>query len=166
MSLHTDHTYNILRIIPGTTADGPGLRTAVYMAGCAHRCPGCHNPQSHAPDAGTLMSLSDIISRIKDEDFDVTLTGGDPLYDPVALIPLISAIKDAGYNIWLYTGFSWEEIVRDSKLTDAVSYADVLVDGRYEESLRDTSLRFRGSSNQRLIQVSPSLKADKIILYN
>lgn len=157
--------YNILRILPGTTADGPGLRTSIYMAGCSHNCPGCHNPQSHSPQVGTPTSLQDILATVVEEDFDVTLTGGDPLFDPVAIIPLLQAIRSAGYRIWLYTGFTWEEIIRSSQLKSAVSYADVIVDGRYDASLRNTSLLFRGSSNQRLIQVEPSLRSGTIVCY-
>lgn len=97
------------------------------------------------------MQLEDIMKVVKEEDFDVTLTGGDPLFDPVATLLLARAIKEAGYNIWLYTGYEIEEIKASQKLRKVLDYVDVVVDGPYIEALRDPDLPFCGSSNQKIV---------------
>lgn len=142
----------ILSIVRGTTVDGPGLRTSIYFAGCSHHCEGCHNPQSWDFDAGTEMTADDIMSIIEEEDFDVTLSGGDPLYHPDFVADLIDRIGRMGHSVWVYTGFTWEEITADPVLTNAVRHAEAVVEGRYVAALRDPDLIFRGSSNQRIIK--------------
>lgn len=99
------------------------------------------------------MSLNDILDIVVSEDFDVTLTGGDPLFDPYKTMLLAKSIKEAGYGIWLYTGYIFEDILKDKGLSSPLPYIDVVVDGPYVESLRDPDLKFRGSSNQRIIPV-------------
>ena len=140
-------------IIRGTTVDGPGFRTAIYLAGCGHHCPGCHNPQSWDPEAGREMTLGEIMEVVREEDFDVTLTGGDPLYDVTNTKVLAQAIREAGYKIWLYTGYTMEEIKGKEDLAAVLPYLDVVVDGPFIESLHDPDLPFRGSSNQRIIHL-------------
>lgn len=152
--MNKNRTYHILDILRGTTVDGPGFRTAIYMAGCSHHCPGCHNPQSWAPDAGVEMTLEDIMKIVVEEDFDVTLTGGDPLYDPDGATLLAKTIVEAGYKVWLFTGFTIEDIKRKEELRQILPYTEAVVDGEYIENLRDPDLRFRGSSNQRIIYIS------------
>ena len=151
--------YRVLSIIRGTTVDGPGFRTSIYLAGCTHACPGCHNPQSWNPEGGDIMTLSEIMDIVRDEDFDVTLSGGDPLFNPEPVRNLIEALKHDGRNVWIFTGFRWEEIMASEKLRDAVELADVVVDGPFVESLRNPDLLFRGSSNQRLIDVGRSISS-------
>lgn len=157
--------YQVLRIVRGTTVDGPGFRTAIYLAGCAHRCPGCHNPQSHDPGAGTPMTLSELMDVVDDEDFDVTLTGGDPLMRPDTLLPLMKAIRSHGHAIWLYTGYTWETIAATPSLLQAASLAQVVVDGPFLLALRDSDLLFRGSSNQRLVDVPRTLAQGSLVRY-
>lgn len=159
-------TYNVLSIIRGTTVDGPGFRTSIYLAGCNHRCEGCHNPQSWSFDEGTPMTLEEILDIVKEEDFDVTLSGGDPLCNPSSALLLIKALKEDKRNVWVYTGYTWEEILADKVLLECASLADVIVDGPFILKLRDTDLLFKGSSNQRLIDVQRSLKDNSIVLYN
>lgn len=146
--------FNILDIRRGTTVDGPGLRTSIYIAGCRHACPGCHNPDSWNPAAGTPMSLSEIMEVVREEDFDVTLTGGDPLYHTDTLPHLIKAIKDEGKNIWLYTGYTISEIRLSRELRKTIEGIDTIVEGPFRIALRDPDLRFRGSSNQRIITLT------------
>lgn len=141
----------VLDIVRGTTVDGPGFRTSIYFAGCHHACPGCHNPQSWDFGGGVEMSLDEIMDIVREEDFDVTLSGGDPLYHPEAVRELSRRVVDAGHKVWLYTGFTIEEIEADPRLTDALEFIETVVDGPYIEVLRDTDLLFRGSSNQRII---------------
>ena len=146
--------YRILDIVRGTTVDGPGFRTAIYFSGCSHHCPGCHNPQSWDPENGKEMFLSEILDIIREEDFDVTLTGGDPLFmNTDDLIVLLKEVKNLGYDIWLYTGFTIEEIRDSGRLRPVLEYVDTIVDGPFIEELRDPDLPFRGSANQNIIRL-------------
>lgn len=148
----------VLDIVEGTSVDGPGLRTSFYFAGCHHACPGCHNPESWDFNGGELYDLSDLIEIVKVNDFDVTFSGGDPLYHPKEIAELSRRIKEElGKEIWCYTGFVWEEIQKNETLFNAIQNIDVIVDGSFVESLRDLSLLFRGSSNQRIIDVKKSI---------
>lgn len=155
----------VLDILSGTSVDGPGLRTAVYLAGCAHKCPGCHNPQSHDFSGGHEMTAEGLFHEIMANDEEVTFSGGDPIYQAKALIPLLKMLKEAKRDIWLYTGFIFEDISSGKAGKDAIrllDYIDTLVDGPFIESLRDLNLLFRGSSNQRIIDVSHTLVGDNI----
>ena len=146
-------TYNVLDIVRGTTVDGPGFRTAIYFAGCRHECPGCHNPQSWDFNAGKSMTLEEIMEIVEEEDFDVTLTGGDPLYNAENTALLARRIKEAGHSVWLYTGFTYEQILASDRLSLPLPWIDTIVDGPYIASLRDPDLQFRGSANQRIINL-------------
>lgn len=146
-------TLRVLDIVDGTIVDGPGLRTSIYFAGCTHHCKGCHNPQSWDARGGKPMSVSELMAIISDNDMNVTFSGGDPLMQIDALLPLAKCVKDSGYNLWVYTGYTIEEIRASESLSRILDYADTIVEGRFEESLRDTTLRFRGSSNQRIVNV-------------
>lgn len=146
-------TLRVLDIVKGTTVDGPGFRTAIYIAGCRHACPGCHNPQSWDFNAGEEMTLDEIMEIVEEEDFDVTLTGGDPLYHPEEVTELASRIKALGHTVWLYTGFTYEEIIASEDLSKPIPYFEAIVDGPFVSALRDPDLRFRGSSNQRIVQL-------------
>lgn len=156
----------ILHIVEGTSVDGPGLRTSIYMAGCNHHCPGCHNPASWNPQGGEERSLDELMQVIAYNEAPVTLSGGDPLQQPDGTRALISRIKhELGYNVWCYTGYTWEEIVNDPKLFKVVQELDVLVDGPFKMAERDISLRFRGSRNQRLIDVQRTLDSGVLTLW-
>jgi len=155
----------VLRIVEGTSVDGPGLRTSVYLAGCSHHCPGCHNPQSWDTLGGTEMSARDIMRVIDDNEAPVTLSGGDPLQHP-GILELAQLISHSGYNLWCYTGYTWDEIIAAPALLQVASLCDVVVDGRFVQALRDTSLHFRGSSNQRIIDVRRSLDTGTAQLLN
>ena len=137
--------------------DGPGFRTSIYFAGCSHECPGCHNPSSWDFSGGTPYSIEDILEIVKEEDFDVTLSGGDPLYHPQFTALLIKAIRLLNHKVWVYTGFTWEEIMASETLSNAIKDAQVVVDSPFKMELRNTDLLFRGSSNQRLVDVAKSL---------
>lgn len=150
----------VLDISEGTSVDGPGLRTSIYFAGCNHRCEGCHNPQSWDFSAGTPMTDDEIVEVVERNGFNVTFTGGDPMYLAAELLPLARRLKQLGYNIWCYTGFLFEELIDDPERRALLEQIDVVVDGPFSLAQRDISLRFRGSSNQRLIAVEPSLAGD------
>lgn len=148
-----DIKLRVLDIIDGTIVDGPGLRTSIYLAGCRHACPGCHNPQSWDFNAGKEVTISEILDHVEENGFNVTLSGGDPLFQLDAVTALCNELRKMGMTIWVYTGFTYEHVFNDKKMSKILSAADVLVDGPFIESKRDTSLLFRGSSNQRLIDL-------------
>lgn len=155
MTAPATSTLRVIDIIEGTSVDGPGLRTSIYLAGCRHECPGCHNPQTWDFGAGRDMTVDELLDIVRRADFDVTFTGGDPMYQAEALIPLARAIKQLGYDIWCYTGFTFEQLAHVPAATRLLEYIDTLVDGPFILALRDTDLHFRGSSNQRIIPLHP-----------
>lgn len=158
---------SILNIVHDTTVDGPGFRTAIYAAGCVHQCQGCHNPESWDINKGFLYDISELLDMIKQDEFsNVTFSGGDPLFQTDGFAKLAQLIKtETDKNIWCYTGFAFEQIIRSTKLFRILPYIDVLVDGRYIAALRDDSLQFRGSSNQQIIDVQESLRQKQIVLW-
>ena len=152
-------TISILEIVEDTTVDGPGFRTSVYSSGCPHHCPGCHNPQSWNIDNGHTVEIDEILKVILDDPFaDVTFTGGDPMFQPQGFTELAKAIRQQSHkNIWCYTGYRFEDLLKHPLRRKLVELCDVIVDGRYIEAERDLSLHFRGSRNQRIINVAESL---------
>ncbi|MGM9804774.1 MAG: anaerobic ribonucleoside-triphosphate reductase activating protein [Muribaculaceae bacterium] len=158
-------TLRVLDIARGTSVDGPGLRDSIYFAGCHHHCEGCHNPQSWDMNGGKEMSDDEIMEVLRYDDFNVTFSGGDPFYRAADVARLARRIKsELGKTIWCYTGFEFENIVSDEHFRDLLEAVDVLVDGRFVLAERDISLRFRGSGNQRIIDVQQSLKQGKVVL--
>lgn len=154
--MDSEKTLRVLDIVPGTSVDGPGLRTSIYFAGCAHQCPGCHNPQSWNFSGGREMTIGEIINEIELHGFNVTFSGGDPIYQLAPLSLLAQELKNRGYNIWCYTGFLFEELKAKPDTKQLFSTIDVLVDGPFIEEQRDLSLHFRGSANQRIIDITKS----------
>ncbi|WP_295935268.1 anaerobic ribonucleoside-triphosphate reductase activating protein [uncultured Alistipes sp.] len=151
----------IIDIYPETISDGYGLRYSIYFAGCEHRCPGCHNPQSHDPMQGELLDeayFDRICTAVNSNPIldGITLSGGDPLLFPVQMCEFLGRLKQrTGQNIWCYTGYTLEECLADPARRECLRYIDTLVEGRFVEALRDPALLFRGSSNQRIIDLAP-----------
>lgn len=138
-------------------ADGPGLRTSIYCAGCSHHCKGCHNPQSWDIANGKWMSIDEIMEVIKaDTISNVSFSGGDPFFQVEAFTELARRIKtETSKTIWCWTGFTIEQIRADAHLAMLLPYIDTLVDGPFIFEQRDTTLLFRGSPNQRIIHLTP-----------
>lgn len=149
--------------------DGTGVRYTIFVQGCKHECVGCHNPDTHSMDGGALFSIDKIVEEIKELDYldGVTLSGGDPFFQPAESLKLLKKIKEeTGKNIWAYTGYVFETLlrIRNKDIRDMLNYIDVIVDGPYVEKERDIGLKFRGSRNQRIINVRESLKTGTTIL--
>lgn len=158
-------TLQVLDIIPGTSVDGPGLRTSIYIAGCRHQCPQCHNPQTWDFNQGKPMTIGEIMEIVEENGFNVTLTGGDPIYSLPVISPLAKAIYEAGYSIWLYTGFTFEQLLTIPMAKEIFPFVEAIVDGPFEIENRDISLCFRGSSNQRIVDVRASLKSGAVVTF-
>lgn len=156
---------SVLKIVEDTTVDGPGFRTSIYAAGCEHGCKGCHNPESWEISNGKWMDIDEILKIIESNFLaQVSFSGGDPLFQPEAFTELARRIKlDTQKNIWCYTGFTFQKILRNPKLSAILPYIDVLVDGQFIEKKKVANLPFVGSSNQRIINVKESLKANKMV---
>lgn len=146
--------------------DGPGFRTSIYCAGCRHKCPGCHNPQSWDFSGGKEMSTEELMRIIVADPYaNVTFSGGDPMYQAAGFAELARAIhRRTNKDIWCFTGFRFEDLIQHDQ-RELLEQLDVLVDGPYVASLRDPDLLFRGSSNQRIIDVQASLFASEVVLW-
>lgn len=153
----------IAGLVPESFVDGDGIRFAVFMQGCLRNCAGCQNPETHATDGGRLVDTNEIISALKKNPLldGITLTGGEPFLQVDAANELARAAKNLGLNVWCYTGFTFEELP-----APLLKNIDVLVDGAFVESLRDLNLQFRGSSNQRIIDVKKTFAQKKIVLWS
>lgn len=157
----------ILSILEDTMVDGPGFRTSIYCAGCPNECPGCHNPQSWDIRNGHEMSVEEIMQVIEADPFaNVTFSGGDPMYQPDGFAELAKAIRErTNKNIWCFSGFTYEMLLKNPRQRRLLELLDVLVDGPFVQKLRDESLAFRGSSNQRIIDVQASLREGSVVMY-
>ncbi|MBG9859427.1 anaerobic ribonucleoside-triphosphate reductase activating protein [Bacillus wiedmannii] len=146
----------VMNIIHDSVVDGEGLRTVVFFAGCPHRCFGCHNPKSWNICNGTEMTVEEIVNEIASNSLtDVTFSGGDPFFHAAEVKKVAKAVKDLKKNLWMYTGYTLEEIQssQNNDMIELLHYGDVLVDGRFEIEKKDLTLPFRGSSNQRIIRL-------------
>lgn len=159
---------SLLDIVEDTVVDGPGFRTTVYAAGCKHHCPGCHNPQSWARTNGRVVSVAEVARQLLADPFaNITFSGGDPLEQAEAFTALARQIREhSKKTIWCYTGYRFEEVCRSRRLAQILPYIDVLVDGRFVQHLQEPALLFRGSSNQRLVDVAASLEAGKTVIFD
>ena len=150
----------VLDIVMDTVVDGPGLRASIYLAGCYHKCPGCHNPQTWDMNGGKEMEVGEIVEILKQSGHTkFTITGGDPFYQPMGLLELVVRIRKEipGSNIWCYTGFLFEDLLDREEMVLILKNIDVLVDGPFIQELRDETLMYRGSSNQRVLEIPKDL---------
>ena len=156
----------IAGLVPESYVDGDGIRFAIFMQGCLRNCEGCHNPETHALDGGRLMNTAEIISAIKKNPLldGITLTGGEPFLQVDAANEIACAAKSFGLNVWCYTGFTFEDL--PPEVAPLIENIDVLIDGEFIESQRDLELQFRGSRNQRIIDLKKTREQNKIVLWS
>lgn len=154
----------VIQYLPNSIVDGPGIRQVFYLAGCLHRCPGCHNPQSWNFEQGEIWTANEVETTIIKSSYPVTFSGGDPLYQSEELASICKYIHGTT-NIWVYTGFTWEQIMENPGMKKVMPWIDCLVDGPFKQELKDERCLFRGSSNQRIIDAKESFRQGKIVLW-
>lgn len=152
-------------IEPESIVDGPGIRLTVFVQGCPHHCVGCHNPETHDFEGGTLVSISEILEQIDENPLlsGVTFSGGEPFEQAKALLSLAKEVKKRSLHLTIFTGYLFERLLekgkQDNAILELLSLADLLVDGPFILAKKSLELQFRGSSNQRLIDVQKTLAA-------
>jgi anaerobic ribonucleoside-triphosphate reductase activating protein len=150
--------------------DGEGVRAVLFVSGCLHNCPYCHSPQTHSFTFGREVNqelIDNINSEMDKRPYisGITLSGGDCMYSPVETMKLLKKLHIPHNNVWCYTGFTYEEIINNKNQAQLLRYVDVLVDGKFDYRKRDITLAFKGSANQRIIDVKKSLKYNEVKLY-
>ncbi len=157
--------------------DGEGYRMAIFLQGCNHHCKGCHNPQTWDFNGGTEMEISDIIDMYNSDIMDgITLSGGDPFFQADKLQELFNYCEDKSVSLWAYTGFIFDEFLKyinnepcDNRINDSMinmlKYTEVVVDGPFILEQRTVEALYRGSTNQRLVDVKKSLAENRVVEY-
>lgn len=152
-------------VVNDSIVDGPGFRLAVFAQGCPHNCPGCHNPETHDFYGGYDVDTAEIIQKMRSNPLldGVTLSGGEPFCQCAACAEIARAARGAGLSVWAFSGWTYEEIAASAEKRALLNSIDILVDGRYILEKRTLDMRFRGSSNQRAIDVKRSLDAGRAV---
>lgn len=160
----------IAGIVRESITDGPGIRFVVFCQGCPHRCPDCHNMQTWDFDGGSVVTIDRILEEIDKNPLlkGVTFSGGEPMCQAKALKELAKKVRERNLDVVVFTGYRYEELeeMDDVDVNELLDLTDLLIDGRFERDKKDLSLRFRGSSNQRLIDMNKTRKNRKIMLAN
>lgn len=155
-----DITLRVAGVIEESIVDGPGLRFVLFLQGCRTHCKGCQNPQTWDFEGGTAVSAQDILERIQCDPLvhGITFSGGEPFEQAEALRPLAEELKRRGYHLMAFSGYTFEQLVQRESCRNLLSLLDLLVDGPFVEEQKSLELRFRGSRNQRILNV-PSSRA-------
>ena len=166
-------TIRIAGVVSDSIVDGPGLRLSIFVQGCPHHCEGCQNPETHDFEGGIEFDTEDFISRVRDEIIHnpilagVTSTGGEPIAQVSAVLKIAEAVRELGKNVVLFTGYTYEELLKMSDdepdIKKLLALCMLLVDGRFILEQKSLQLKFRGSSNQRLIDPAASLKCGEMV---
>lgn len=165
-----DKQIRISGIINESIVDGPGIRMVIFAQGCRHNCKGCHNPHTHPMDGGELVEIDKIVEDIRKNPLldGVTFSGGEPFEQAKAFAALAKRINKLGLNVMAYSGYTFEQLIDDSKerkeRMELLNNIKILVDGPFIQEQKDLLLKFRGSTNQRIIDVVKSLASGKIKL--
>lgn len=149
-------------LIRDSLVNGVGVRDVIFLQGCLHRCEGCHNPNTWKVDGGTEYTVRELVAILSDSKNNVTISGGEPILQFEGVFHLVRELHKQGKSIWLYTGYTYEALPYFMKWTLA-TYVDVLVDGKFQLEDKDETLLYRGSANQRLIDLPKSLKYQHLV---
>ena len=161
----------IAGIEPESFVDGPGIRMTIFTQGCHHNCPGCQNPQTHDFNGGHFIEIDEILEMIEENPLldGITFSGGDPMDQAAALIPLAREIKERGMNLVIFTGYTYERLMELAHerpdMFELLTFADILIDGPFIMAKRSLEIKFRGSTNQRIIDVQQSLVEGHVVLH-
>ncbi|CAM3617688.1 anaerobic ribonucleoside-triphosphate reductase activating protein [Erysipelothrix urinaevulpis] len=153
--------------VKDSIVDGEGIRSVIFTQGCPHNCPGCHNQKAIPFEGGELIDTDEVIKQtIAAGHQKVTFSGGEPFAQPKELYIIAKALREAGFNIWSYSGYTYNALIRhhDPYVQKLLSQLDILVDGRFLLEKRSIAALFRGSTNQRIIDVQQSLKTGTVVL--
>ncbi|MDD3335338.1 MAG: anaerobic ribonucleoside-triphosphate reductase activating protein [Eubacteriales bacterium] len=159
-------------LVSDSIVDGPGFRLSVFTQGCPHHCEGCHNPESHDPEKGTMWKLEDIEAKLSGNPLldGITISGGEPFAQPAACAELARYAHQKGLNVWTYSGYLYENLLalaqKDEAIAALLNETDVLVDGPFVLAQRSLDLLYKGSKNQRLIDVKQTKVSNQIVLYS
>lgn len=159
-------------IVRESIVDGPGIRFTIFCQGCPHACEGCHNPETHDFSGGTDCSIDRLLEEIEKDPLlaGVTFSGGEPFCQPAGFAELGKRLKGKNLNITVFSGYTFEELSRmadeNPDVNELLELTDILIDGPYVKELRDLTLQFRGSSNQRVIDMNETRKNGKLTLLN
>ena len=151
-----EYTLRIAGVIEESIVDGPGIRFVLFLQGCRLHCPGCQNPQTWDFEGGTLVPASEVLERIKSNPLakGVTFSGGEPFEQAEHLLPLAEELKAQGYHLMAFSGYTLEQLIQKPECLALLEKLDLLVDGPYVEAKKSLELRFRGSSNQRILNIA------------
>ena len=169
ISYNNNNAVNVAGIVRESIVDGPGFRFVIFCQGCPHGCKACHNPDMHAFEENKLIGVDELFKSIMKPRLGkgVTFSGGEPFCQAAPFAKLGEKLKAEGIDILIFTGYEYEELIKMAKYNESImrliKTADYIVDGRYKEELRDLSLKFRGSSNQRIIDVKKTLEACQVV---
>ena len=165
-------TVRLAGIAYESLVNGPGMRRVFFAQGCKHKCKGCFNPETHSFEDGKIMDMDKLIKDVLDNPIlkGVTFSGGDPIEQAHSFAYMAKAFKNSNLNIWCYTGYTFEKLLEvmkvDTAISELLNNIDVLVDGRFAINNKEEGLRFRGSTNQRIINVKESLNQNKVVIMN
>lgn len=171
--MYSENYIRISGVVKESIVDGPGIRYVVFTQGCPHNCKNCHNPETHNINGGKAVAIDAIVHDIIKNPLlqGITLSGGDPFMQPNKIVKLLTRIKESksNLNIIIYTGFTYEYLINNSNenhnYINVLKLADILIDGKFDETLKKHTLMFRGSSNQRAIDLKQSLATNSIVIH-
>lgn len=166
-----DNSLRIAGVVKESTVDGPGFRYTIFTQGCPHNCKGCHNPQTHNYNGGKVVNINDIVDEIGKNPLlrGVTVSGGEPFVQAKQVAKLLSKLDRNKYSTIVYTGYLFEDLLKNSNeqngYKELLLNTDILIDGKFVEELMNENLLFKGSSNQRTINVKESIESGSIVLH-
>ena len=157
--------FKLAGIQEDSIVDGPGFRLAVFVQGCEMHCPGCHNPTTHDREGGTWEDTDNVLKRLKENPLDkgITLSGGEPFLQPEPMACLAKGARELGRHVMAFSGYTFEELLKRPDARQLLEQLDLLVDGPFKQEQRSLELRFRGSKNQRILDVPKSLASGQAV---